>query len=97
MTTTFAPPTLQQIRRAAVLCYFDELTDEQIARELGICRRTLARWKLRPEFRVAYGAAADVGTRLIEAQYQEKTTALTHEAPYRSPRGTHAHRSTRRR
>ena len=43
-------PTPEQLVRAAVLCYFDDETDEEIAAELGVCRRTLARLKLRPEF-----------------------------------------------
>jgi transposase len=47
-------PSLGRLRLAAKLCYVDELTDEAIARRLGISRRTLARWKQRPEFQAAY-------------------------------------------
>ncbi|MGI8746553.1 MAG: phBC6A51 family helix-turn-helix protein [Bryobacteraceae bacterium] len=36
--------------RAAVLVAADELKDEQIAREVGITRDSLARWKRDPEF-----------------------------------------------
>lgn len=36
-------PTPDQAVRAAVLCYLDNETDEEIAAELGVCRRTLAR------------------------------------------------------
>jgi len=35
--------------RAALLLWEDRQTDEAIARSLGICRRTLAYWKRRPE------------------------------------------------
>ena len=42
--------------RAAALCFQDTLTDEQIARQLGIVRRTLARWKKRAEFAAAIAA-----------------------------------------
>ena len=61
MTTPTAPherpkrqgPTTDEVVRAAVLLYFDEQTDEEIAAELGVCRRTLARWKHRPDFAFA--------------------------------------------
>ena len=60
MTTASQPerpkrqgPTPEQLVRAAVLCYFDDESDEEIAAELGVCRRTLARWKHRPEFAFA--------------------------------------------
>lgn len=43
-------PTTEQVVRAAVLCDLDDETDEEVAARLGVCRRTLARWKLRPEF-----------------------------------------------
>ena len=52
------PPTPEEVGRAAMWCYRDEDTDEEIARRLGICRRTLVRWKLRPEF-VAATTALD--------------------------------------
>lgn len=37
--------------RAAVLVAEDYLTDEEIAEQIQLERRTLARWKLQPEFR----------------------------------------------
>ena len=43
-------------RQAAALCFQDTLTDEQIAGQLGIVRRTLARWKKRPDFAAALAA-----------------------------------------
>ena len=49
----YEPPMAAEVGRAAALCFQDILTDEQIARELGIVRRTLARWKKRPDFAVA--------------------------------------------
>jgi hypothetical protein len=41
---------------AAALCFHDTVSDEQIARQLGIVRRTLARWKKRPDFAAAMAA-----------------------------------------
>lgn len=50
------PPTPEEIGRAAAWCVQDRATDVEIARRLGIGRRTLARWKHRPEFRAALAA-----------------------------------------
>jgi hypothetical protein len=50
------PPTPAEVGRAAALWVVDQQTDAQIARELGIGRRTLARWKQRPEFVAAVTA-----------------------------------------
>ena len=50
------PPTPAEVGRAAVLCFRDVASDEEIARQLGIARRTLARWKQRPEFAAAMAA-----------------------------------------
>ena len=52
----FLPPTAAEVGRAAALCFQDTQSDEQIARQLGIVRRTLARWKKRPEFAAAIAA-----------------------------------------
>ena len=49
-------PTPEQVGEAAALLYRDAETDEAIARRLGIARRTLARWKGRPEFAAAWAA-----------------------------------------
>jgi len=56
MGRTGGRPTRAVLRRAAALCFRDELPDVEIAAELGVCRRTLARWKHRPEFEAAYTA-----------------------------------------
>ncbi len=50
-------PDPERMALAAVLCWDDRKTDDQIARSLGIARRTLSRWKDRPEFRTAMAAA----------------------------------------
>jgi hypothetical protein len=50
------PPTPEEVGRAAALCVLDQQTDAQIAQQLGIGRRTLARWKQRPEFVAAMTA-----------------------------------------
>ena len=52
----YAPPTAAEVGRAAALCFQDSLTDEQIARQVGIVRRTLARWKKRSDFAAALAA-----------------------------------------
>ena len=52
----FRPPTAAEVGRAAALCFQDTDSDEQIARQLGIVRRTLARWKKRGDFAAAIAA-----------------------------------------
>ena len=52
----FRPPTAAEVGRAAALCFQDTLSDAQIARQLGIVRRTLARWKKRSDFAAALAA-----------------------------------------
>ena len=52
----FLPPTPAEVGRAAALCFQDVHTDAEIAHQLGIVRRTLARWKKRPEFAAAMAA-----------------------------------------
>ena len=49
-------PTPKQLGQAAFLCFLDAEPDERIARRLGVCRRTLARWKHRAEFVAALAA-----------------------------------------
>jgi len=73
-------PSPARLALAAKLCYADELTDEAIARRLGISRRTLARWKHRPEFQAAWQRQAErfraalaaewLGARLAERERQ---------------------------
>ena len=58
---------------AAFLCYMDELPDDQIAARFGVARRTLARWKHRPEFAVAVRTAALVGGELIHRYESERS------------------------
>ncbi len=49
-------PTLDTLAMAAALLAEDGWTDAQIARYLGISRRTLARWKARPDMVLAFNA-----------------------------------------
>lgn len=65
--------------RAAALCSLKYETDEEIAARLGICRRTLARWKHRPEFafaeRVIGVYTFEESVRAIRARYREREGA----------------------
>lgn len=49
-------PTRDTLAMAAALLAEDGWTDEQIARHLEISRRTLARWKTRPDMVLAFEA-----------------------------------------
>ena len=60
-------PTPEQLGRAAALCYEDAERDERIAARLGIARRTLARWKRRPEFAAASHALSEFHRRQLSA------------------------------
>lgn len=54
----YTPPTLDELALAAALCWHNERQHGEVAAALGISRRTLARWKQRPEFEAAYTAVA---------------------------------------
>lgn len=62
-------PTSEQLGRAAALCSTRRLSQEVIAQRLGICRRTLARWRMRPEFAAATAALVEY---LAETKAQEE-------------------------
>ena len=64
----WAGPSPQQVGLAAALCYLDEEPDERIARRLGVARRTLARWKRRPEYAAAWAALSAFHCRELERQ-----------------------------
>ena len=49
-------PTPRQIGEAVARLWDDRENDEAIARRLRIARRTLARWKERPDFAAAWHA-----------------------------------------
>ena len=66
------PPTPEEVGRAAALCYANVGTDEQVARRLGISRRTLARWKKRPEFVAAATAVLEFHRRELERECRER-------------------------
>ena len=62
-----APPPAEAIGIVALLTYLDGESDELIGRRFGISRRTMSRWKQRPEFtaaRAAIIAMADIQMRL---------------------------------
>ena len=58
-TPPHLPPTPHEVGMAAALCYQDRENDTRIARRLGISRRTLVRWKRRPEFVAAVAAPSE--------------------------------------
>jgi len=90
----YLPPTAAEVGRAAALCFQDTDSDEQIARQLGIVRRTLARWKRRADFAAAIAAlqawqemrGGGVGGR----------RGVTNRSPGTAIRGGHIPRSPRR-
>ncbi len=51
--TAHRGPDARTLAFAAVLLIEDTHTDEEIARALGVTRRTLARWKQRPDVALA--------------------------------------------
>lgn len=57
-----------QRRRAVEFVADDRLTDEGIAREIGIARVTLVRWKRHPEFLAAVNAHVERLAAAIEAE-----------------------------
>lgn len=56
---TFRGPTVEQLARAAAYCHEDRERDEEIARRLGVTRRTLARWKHHPLWGPLWLAASE--------------------------------------
>ncbi len=62
----FAPPSPEQIGKAAGLSFLDMARDEQIATALGISRRTLARWRSRPEYAAARVAVETAVGRILD-------------------------------
>jgi hypothetical protein len=69
-------PTIEQLARAVALCHEDRLTDAQIARTLGIVRRTLARWKNDERWPVLWLGASAYGRLLIERQVEARAEAF---------------------
>jgi hypothetical protein len=65
--------------RAAILVVADELTDDKIAEELKITRRTLARWKNEPAFRAKVQEIRDELLRRAEEAMYELSIAKKHE------------------
>lgn len=61
-------PKASEVRRAAALCFADEMNDEEIAAKLGICRRTLARWKHRSSFRTEVETLQEEFRRKMDAE-----------------------------
>lgn len=65
----------QRRQRAAELVADDSLIDAAIAAEVGVCRRTLAYWKVQPDFvaevsriRRAYAASLLMGAGRLHAR-----------------------------
>ena len=69
------PPAPEKLEQAALLCAADTLTDAQIAAQLGIARRTLARWKRQPRFRTVFEPAFDARCRANYAVWKAQRDA----------------------
>jgi len=69
-------PSPARLMLAAQLCLDDELTDEEIARRLGISRRALVRWKHLPEFQAAYQRQAARLQAALDAALAAQAAAL---------------------
>lgn len=68
--------------RAIVLVAEDELSDDDIARQVGVSRRTLARWKDLPEFQARVRAHVDELGRTLSKYHiarRDKRVALLQE------------------
>ena len=59
-------------KKAVQLSYEDEMKDEEIARECGICRRTLSRWKHREEFKRLRSELSQEATARMFAEIKRK-------------------------
>jgi hypothetical protein len=68
LVTSRAGPPLDKVIAAAVACYMDATTDEHIASALGCSRRTLARYKHREEFQIAFKSASMLYNILLRQQ-----------------------------
>ncbi len=71
----FAPPSEETIAEAGRRCYWDRENDEQIARRLGISRRTLARWKHHPAFIAARAKASAEYSERLRREFLERSRA----------------------
>lgn len=59
-------------KKAVQLSYEDRLKDEEIARECGICRRTLSRWRKREEFRLYRSQLSNEAMERFWAEHKRK-------------------------
>ena len=66
-----------KMNKAAYLIYQDELTDEQIAKQCGISRKTLGLWKKKPEF---IDALSDMSTKQQERAFSVLENNAEHAA-----------------
>ena len=79
-------PSTARISLAAVLCALDAENDEAIAARLGISRRTLVRWKKRPEFVAARDEFAErIGDEIRRVRL-ERAIAWAESLPSRRSR-----------
>jgi hypothetical protein len=75
----FAPPDEATIDEAGRRCYWDEQNDEEIARGLGVSRRTLARWKHHPAFIAARAKAAAEHDAALKAEARARARLVIAE------------------
>ncbi len=70
------PPSPEEVGRAAFMVFEGGATDEAIARRLGVARRTLSRWKRRPEYRAARAALFHSWERQLEEERARRNARL---------------------
>ena len=75
---TFASSVIRL--HAAQLIASDTLTDEKIARQVGISRRTLARWKKAPDVRASVRAILQAHAQWWRAQWEAEQKAASQQA-----------------
>ena len=91
--TLHTPPTVEDIAHAAALACLCEGHEHTAAELLGVSRRTLSRWKRRPEYQaaeLAAGLAADAAWRRYRELHEREMRDLRewwqhrHEAEIRA-------------
>ena len=68
-------PLPEGLGRAATLCFEGKQNDEDVAAQLGVCRRTLARWKHRELFKTTTERLCDEWIERLHRRHVEQLLA----------------------